>query len=249
MYSGLYRQFRRFYSGGAVKQQRLHELERTQWFSPEELDAWQLERLQRLVKYAVEHVPYYRDTYRRLGICAEDIRSRKDFEALPFLTREDVNNNLEALVSPELRSIALPNSTGGSTGEPMRFFKENAFGYWDNALELRGRGWYGVQEGDKVAWVWGAPQDMANWSWKAKLRARLLRERYLNAFSMTEPKMEAFARTLVRWKPAMIRAYASALTLFAEYVREHHIEGIRPRVIETSAEKVTPPQRDRKSVV
>lgn len=244
MYAPLYRQVRNYYSGGNVKQQRLAELEKTQWLSPQALQAWQLERVQRMVKYAYEHVPYYRERYQQLGICPEDIRSWKDFEALPFLTRADVNENLQALVSPELRSIALPNSTGGSTGEPMQFFKERAFSYWDNALELRGRGWYGVHEGDRVAWVWGAHQEMANSGWKARLKARVLRERYLNAFDMTAGKMRTFAAMLSRWKPTMFRAYASALSLLAECVQQNGIQGIRPKLIEATAEKVSVEQRE-----
>mgnify|MGYP000075454243 CR=1 FL=1 len=42
----------------------------------------------------------------------------------------------------------------------------------------------------------------------------------------------------------MFRAYASALSLFAQYVRQQGITGIRPRLIETTAEKVTLPQRE-----
>lgn len=244
MYSQLYRWARQLYPGGKVLNQRLKELERTQWLSQERLEAWQLERIQKVVKYAYDHVPYYHDKYQRMGISPEDIVSFEDFQSLPFLTRDDVNNNLESLVSPELRSIARSNSTGGSTGQPMRFFTENAFSYWDNALELRGRGWYGVYEGDKIAWAWGAAQDMHNWSWKARLRARIMQEKYLNAFDMTEEKMLAFAKMLTRWKPVMIRAYASALSLLAQCIKENRINGIHPKLIETTAEKVSVQQRE-----
>jgi phenylacetate-CoA ligase len=244
MYSQFYRQARHFYSGGKILRERLHELEKTQHLTREELKAWQLEKIRQVVKYAYEHVPFYGERYKSLGIEPDDIRSFKDFEGLPFLTREDVNNNLESLVSPELRSIALRNSTGGSTGQPMRFYMENAFSYWDNALELRGRGWYGVHEGDKMAWVWGAAQDMHNWSWKARLKAGLMRERYLNAFDMSHEKILAFARMLAHWKPTIIRAYASALCLLAECIRDNHIQGIHPKVIETTAEKVSTQQRE-----
>ena len=56
--------------------------------------------------------------------------------------------------------------------------------------------------------------------------------------------MQAFAEMLVRWKPAMFRAYASALSLFAQYIKEQGIAGIRPKLIETTAEKVFAPQRE-----
>ena len=126
----------------------------------------------------------------------------------------------------------------------MQLYHEKAFGWWDPALELRGRGWYGVHDGDKLAFVWGANRDMHTEDRKARLKAALQRERYLNAFEITEPRMRAFAEMLVQWRPAMFRAYASALCLFAEFVREQAITGIRPRLIETTAEKVFPAQRE-----
>ena len=243
MYSTIYRTLRLFWPGGLETQRHLHELERTQWLSRPELEAWQLQRIQQVVRYAYEHVPYYRERYQREDIHPEDIKSIKDFQALPFLTKEEVNNHLDALVSPPFRARLHSNETGGSTGQPMRFFVEDSFWWWNAALEFRGRGWYGVREGDKIAWVWGAIRDMPSWSWAKRLRAGIMRQRYLNAFSMTEAKMRAFANMLVRWQPVMFRAYASALSLFARYIKEQEITGIHPRLIETTAEKVTDSQR------
>jgi phenylacetate-CoA ligase len=244
MYPVLYRTFRPFWPGGQELRNRQKELERTQWLPREELETLQLERLQQLIKYAYENVPYYQGLYKSLDIHPDDIKSLKDFQALPFLTREDVNSHQHELVTRDPQHKMLPNSTGGSSGVPMQFFVEKAFDWWDPALELRGRGWYGVGEGEKMAFVWGAKRDMHDWSWRARLKASVLQERYMNAFSMSDQKMQAFAEMLVRWKPAMFRAYASALTLFAQYVKDHQITGIRPKLIETTAEKVTLPQRE-----
>jgi len=243
MYSIIYRTLRLLWPGGLETRRHLRELQGTQWLSRSELEAWQLERIQRLVKYAYEHVPYYRQRYQREDIHPEDIKSLKDFQALPFLTKEEVNNHLDALVSSDFRTRIHPNHTGGSTGEPMRFFVEDSFWWWNAALELRGRGWHGVREGDKIAWVWGAAQDMPGSSWRGRLKARIMRHRYLNAFGMTEGMMRAFTEMLVHWQPVLIRAYPSALSLFACYVKEQRITDIRPRLIETTAEKLPEPQR------
>jgi phenylacetate-CoA ligase len=244
MYAHLYHAGRLLWPGGLDVRRKLQKLERTQWFSPDELQAWQFARIQKLVSYAYDHVPYYRDLYRHLDIHPEDVRTWQDFQALPFVTKADVNNHLEAMVSPELRSEALPSLTGGSTGEPTRFFVDRSYHRWDAALEFRGRGWYGVREGDKIALVWGAQRDMHMWNWRDRLKAEILRERYLNAFSMTEEKMKAFAEMLVRWQPAMFRAYPVALGLFAGFVKQQGIGGIRPKFIELTAEVVTGPQRE-----
>lgn len=235
---------RLLWPGGLETRRHLRELEHRQWLSPPELEAWQWVQTRQLVRYAYQYVPYYRERYQREGIHPEDIKSWQDFQALPFLTKEDVNHNLDRLIVPQLQGKVQPDSTGGSTGQPMRFFVEDSFWWWNAALEFRGRRWYGVQEGDKMAWVWGAQRDMPDWGWKSRLKAHLMRQRYLNAFSMTEAKMQAFAEMLVRWQPAMFRAYASALSLFAQYIKEQGLTDIRPKLIETTAEKVTGPQRE-----
>ncbi|RME41142.1 MAG: phenylacetate--CoA ligase family protein [Caldilineae bacterium] len=238
----MYRLGRLLWRGGIQTQRHLHTLERTQWLSAAELKNWQFEKLKEIVQYAYEYVPYYRRRYRQAGIHPQDIRTLDDFEQLPFLTKADINNHLPEMVSPHYAALQ-PESTGGSTGEPLRFFVDDSFWWWNAALEFRGRGWYGVREGDKMAWVWGAAQDMPSWSRGARLKARLMRHRFLNAFAMTRPKMQHFAEMLSRWQPVMFRAYPSALALFASYLEEMGITNIRPRLIETSAEKVTPIQR------
>jgi phenylacetate-CoA ligase len=245
MYPAIYRTMRFFWSGGLETRRYWRELERTQWLSEDELRALQLAKIQRLVKHAYEHVPFYRERYQRVGIHPEDIRNLEDFQALPFLTREDVKNNLEALVDQNFPRHKLQKSeTGGSTGEPIQFFIEGSFWWWNAANIFRMRGWYGVHEGDKIAWFWGDREDMSDWSWGRRLRARIMQERYLNAFSMTEEKMRDFADMLVRWQPVMFKGYPSALSLFARYVKEWGITDIRPDLIETTSEKLTDPQRE-----
>ena len=245
MYPAIYRTMRLFLPGGLETRRHLRELERTQWLSEDELRALQLAKIQRLVQHAYEHVPFYRERYQRAGIHPQDIKSLEDFQALPFLTREDVKNNLEALVADNFPRHKLDRSeTGGSTGEPIQFFVEGSFWWWNAANIFRMRGWHGVREGEKNAWFWGAREDMPNWSWQRRVRARVMQERYLNAFSMTEGKMRDFANMLVRWQPVMFKGYPSALSLFAGHVKEWGITNIRPRFIETTSEKLTDPQRE-----
>jgi len=245
MYPAIYRTMRLFWPGGLETRRHWRELERTQWLSEDELQVLQLSKIQRLVQHAYENVPFYRERYQQAGIHPQDIKSLDDFRALPFLTREDVNNNLDALVAKNLLHDKLhPNETGGSTGEPMHFFVADSFWWWNAANTFRVRGWHGVREGDKIAWFWGAREDMPEWTWRRRLRSQLMQERYLNAFSMTEAKMRNFANMLVHWQPKMFKGYASALSLFAQYVQGQGITGIRPCYIETTSEKLSVPQRE-----
>ena len=46
----------------------LREYERQQWLDPEQIDALQWQKLQRLLRHCWDHVPYYRQTWSALGI-------------------------------------------------------------------------------------------------------------------------------------------------------------------------------------
>ncbi len=244
MYSYLYELSKKYLLPGHKEIRRcMEELEKTEWLTRYELEEIQLEKIQRLVSYAYENVPFYRQRYQREGIHPQDIKSLKDFQSLPFLTRDDVNNNLKLLVSSVYQGSTYEYTTGGSIGHPMRFIMDKSSLMECSAVETRCRGWYGITPGDKIAWVWGNQKDFPSWNWRSRLRAQIRRRRYLNSRTMDDLKMRDFAEMLSRWKPDMFRAYPTALYIFARYLKEHKLPSIRPKLIEVCAEKMTHHQR------
>jgi phenylacetate-coenzyme A ligase PaaK-like adenylate-forming protein len=63
MYSNLYSLIRFFSPGEIERRSNLLELEHTQWLSRAELDKLQFIKIKRVLKYAFEHIPFYRDYY------------------------------------------------------------------------------------------------------------------------------------------------------------------------------------------
>ena len=238
MYSTFFPFMRLLWPGGIEIRQYLKVLERMQWLSQSDLEAIQFKKIQNLLKYAYENVPYYRDKYRNEDIHPNDVKSRKDFSALPFLTREDVNQHLDSLVSTQFRHKVYKDKTGGSTGEPMRFYTERSSARWGGAIQIRGRRWFGVNEGDKMAWIWGAERDMRRSSIFEHLKDQVKKYRYLSVYSMTKTKLREFANMLMEWQPVIIRAFPSALKIFSEYIKNEGIPGINPKVIETTSEQL-----------
>lgn len=243
--AAVYRNLRLFYPGGMDTRRYLVEMERNQWLPQEALQALQLARLQKLVKHAYENAPFYRERYSAAGFEPGDFKTLKDFEALPFLTKEDIRHNRDRIIAQNFpKEKLVPNETGGSTGQPMHFYIDDSFWWWNQANHLRVRRWHGVGEGDRVAWLWGAKRDMPEESLGKRLKTYMMNERYLNAFNMTEQKMRDFAEMLVRWQPAVIYGYASVLSLFARFIQENKITGIRPRLVDSTSEKLSGPQRE-----
>jgi phenylacetate-CoA ligase len=242
MYSSLY-QFarRRLLPGHKQINRSLHDLEHTQWLSRSELTALQFKKLQNLVSYAYEHVPFYRERYQREHICPQDIRCYEDFQSLPVLTREDVKSHKQELVSREFRGEVFEESTSGSTGQPIKLLMEKQAAYWSYAAESRCRAWYGVRPGDKMARLQITHNSKAHW--KIDLANKIKRYRWLDPRNLEEPALNAFAEILLVWHPVMFRGYPSALTVLAKYLKKGGIALINPRLVECTGELLTPAQR------
>jgi phenylacetate-CoA ligase len=106
-----------------ARQSRL--LERTQRLNAAELAAYQDAALQRMVRHCTDHVPYYIDLFRRLGLTAGDIRTRADLRKLPYMDSRTVRDNFDALVSRKhLNWLCQSGTSSGTTGLPSRFLRD-----------------------------------------------------------------------------------------------------------------------------
>jgi len=94
--------------------------------SLEQVLADQSRRVQRTVTYAYRHVPYYRETMGRLGLCPTDFSTADDLAKLPLLERAQVQRDPEYFVSsaePLDHYLRLRNS--GTTGQPCTFYYDS----------------------------------------------------------------------------------------------------------------------------
>jgi len=75
----------------------------SQYWPVQQQQAHQLERLKQLLVHAGQHVPYYRDLFRRAGFNPRAMRALSDLAALPPLTRLSVQEQGERLLSGRRR--------------------------------------------------------------------------------------------------------------------------------------------------
>lgn len=109
--------------------------------SPATIERAQRRRIQRVVAHAYEHVPYYRETMRRLGLTPDDLRIGADLAKLPLLERHDLQRDPEYFVSGKWPLDAhLLLRSGGSTGEPIKVFRHPFALFQGAAYRERARG-------------------------------------------------------------------------------------------------------------
>jgi len=88
--------------------------------SADKLKELQLERLKKLVHYIFKNNKFYNKKLKDANTKPNDIKTLKDIEKLPFLTKQDLRNYYPfGLVCTEMDDIIEVHASSGTTGKPV----------------------------------------------------------------------------------------------------------------------------------
>lgn len=129
----------------------LFQIEREQWLPAEEIAAAQLRQARRILTFAAETVPWYRERF-GAGIDGPDMDANA-WRELPILTRNELSKNGEAF-----RSLRIPPehgrtheiTTSGSTGVPVKVHGTELTQLFWQAFTLRDHFWHRRDFGQKL---------------------------------------------------------------------------------------------------
>jgi len=117
-------------------------LERSQWWSKEQLLDHQFRQLTPLLRHAATTVPLYRRKFQEAGLDAALI-TPENWRSLPFLTRSDLQESI--LLSSSLpmgHGILSVTQTSGATGQPVSIHSTNITGLFWLAITRRDHHWH-----------------------------------------------------------------------------------------------------------
>ena len=222
----------------------LRRLERSQWWSAQQLEEWQLARLRALLRHAGAHVPYYRALFSSSGFDPEQVRQLADLARLPLLRKADIASARDSFKSA--RAVGLrPFATGGSSGEPLQFFLGRRRVSHDIAAKWRATRWWGVDIGDREAVMWGSPIELKAQDYWRAWRDRLLRTHLLPAFDLSPARLDTYLASLRRQRPAMLFGYPSVMCLLVRHARQRRVrlDDLGIKVVFATAERLYEEQR------
>ncbi|HXK16289.1 MAG TPA: hypothetical protein VNG33_00695 [Polyangiaceae bacterium] len=220
----------------------LDQLEQTQWFSREELDALETHALVQLLDYAGSNVPYYRELFRKFRFDPRGVRSRADLAELPLLTREIVRERYADLVDPAHRGKNLKKGTSGSTGKPLKFEYSRVSECWRQAIKTRGYGWAGYRPGRKTFFYWAAVSAGAP-TLKIRVDRALKREVFFDSMKQDLAARQLALGTLRRMRPEIIVCYTQACAQFARWIVDNRLRDWDDIPVICAAEAVLPADR------
>ena len=220
-------------------------LESTQWLSEEKIAEYQAAQLRNLLVHAGEHVPYYRELFRKLGFDPRGVTSRKDVEELPLLTRDIVRERYADLLDPTSVGKNLKKGTSGSTGTPLKFEYSQESECWRQATRIRGYTWGGYQPGCPVFYYWAvvaAPAPGPK-GLKIKLDRAMKRETFFDSMKQDEPARRQALDILRRTKPKVIVCYTQSCAQFARWILDNGLRDWDDIPVLCGAEAVLPADR------
>ena len=86
----------------------------------EEMRKFQLEHLQKTVKWVYEKIPFYKSKFDEQGVNPETIKTLEDLSKLPFTTKTDLRDNYPfGLCAVPLSEVIRIHASSGTTGKPI----------------------------------------------------------------------------------------------------------------------------------
>lgn len=200
--------------------------------------------LKSLLLHAYRQVPYYNKIFTEISLVKNNEVDLSQFSKIPILTKEIIRNYHQELISRDCVTRKwYYNSSGGSTGEPIRFIQDDLYGRWGNATNK-----YYYQDilainqlKAKEAILWGSERELFEGSigLKARISHWLTNTVFLNSFRMTEGDMERYINIIKRYKPDLIRGYAGSLYELCCYAARKNLSIYTPKIVVGEAETIT----------
>jgi phenylacetate-CoA ligase len=195
-------------------------LQESQWWSRERLDAYQMDRLSKILRHAYANVPYYRRIFDERGLKPTDIKCLDDLRLLPFLTRDIIRENLSDLVAHNHPQSRLQyETTGGSTGIPLGFYFER--GVTDQIEQAFIHSLWnrvGFKPGHKSAIFRGKLIRDGRWQYD-----QVLNNLYFSTFDMDDETLARYVDQIRKFNPDYIAGYPSAISVLAGFMIRNRI--------------------------
>jgi phenylacetate-CoA ligase len=225
----------------------LDELSQCQWKSRDELLFEQWQMLRRTVTKAIQEVPYYRETYSRVGWDSSNKNFvYEDFLNLPIVEKEDVRDRLAEFLNPNYQGRITQGSTSGSTGKSLKLFYSGEHESYSEAARWRSKAWWGITPGSPQVTIWGRPFTSDRDRLVQKAKSYLMNTLLFSGFDLQEKSLSRIWKKILTFKPSIIYGYPSAIYILAMYLQENSIDADRLaiKVIITPGELITTQQRE-----
>jgi len=218
------------YLTGSKIPKNLKEIKRINKLSNKKLMQYQDEKLKKILLHAHDNVLYYTKILEKSKVVVNGRVNLDNFDKIPILTKEIIRNNFDDLHTKKLGKGWKYNTSGGSTGEPIKLIQDDQYLDWEIANKI----WYKIQAGQEIGEkelrFWGSERDLLEGKESLKIRLRnwLYNRKEFNTFKMSEKEMFQYVEKWNEYKPHWVESYVQSIYEFARFIEKNKLNVYSP---------------------
>jgi len=231
------------YLSGSKIPRNLSEIKKIDRASLKEKMEFQKEKLNKILLHAYNNVPYYHKILDEVGVIKNNEVNLDNFNKIPILTKDIIRRENNNLYSKDYKKKKYyENTSGGSTGEPIKFIQDKNYNDWNIANKIFYKNFAYQRIGNKELRLWGSERDIIFGKEKISIRIRnfLYNRTEFNSFNMSLKNMRNFVVKWNKFKPTWVEAYVQPMHEFALFVEKNNLKIYSPNGILTSAGTLYP---------
>lgn len=190
----------------------------TEYLSKEELVKFQLEKLKEIVNYAWGNIQGYRELWQENDFKPSKLKTLKDIELIPFVTKEVLRDNIDKFTNKNLQNLKYI-TTGGSTGIPFGFYEQsrNKMIEWGFIIDMWSRFYPQIQFDTK----------------RVTLRGNKIKDIYeydpisglvLSSYDIDLKNVKEYIKQIEKYKYPIFHVYPSAVYLMAKVMKDNNLK-------------------------
>lgn len=217
--------------------QRISFLEHSQWWSRDRLHEYQLERINSILGWAEQHIPYYRS----MSPGNLPLRTISDLRQWPIVDRTIIGGSPE-LFQPKHwpRWRIRHGNTSGRSGNPLRIQWEwPSAVWWEKAHITRAFSWAGIEPHTPMAILRGnkvhGPRGPET---RSTQYIPHLNRLILSLFQLNEDTVSHYVERMNTYSVQVLQAYPSAAIRFVRLIERCGCEPPKLKIVYTSSEQL-----------
>ena len=227
-----------FFIGRVIRNPSLksyHEfLKTSETWSKEELLKYQFDKCKSFLEFTYIYSPYYRKVFQEIGFLPNEMTSLEDIKKIPCMDKTELLNNTSSVHTTYSFKKIFHSETSGTTGQPLKFARNEEWDSHNRAAMFRGYSWHGIKVWDKNGYFWGYNLDKS-----AVVKTKLL-DKLQNRFRLFSYNKNEILRFIKKLKYAKyLHGYSSMIYEVAKIVNKMNLDGkYNLKMIKGTSEKI-----------
>lgn len=212
----------------------LEKLNESDFWPKAKIDSYQFEKCKELLIFAYRYSEFYTKEFDKIGFNPSEMKDLSALKKLLIIDKTTLINHNKEIHSVFDFNKKFFSETSGTTGQVLKFYRNEEWDSGHRAAIYRGYSWYGIEPWDRNGYFWG--YNIGGLS-KYKVRFWDVLQNRFRIFSYDEKSIVKFVKKLAKAK--YLHGYSSMIYEVAKKVNLFGLSGkYQLSMIKGTSEKI-----------